>query len=338
MDESAREALDYALTLTGSLPGGKFGSSARADILAGGGSSRFFARLEDGNRRVVVMIDRSGDEFDSYLSVGNFLRENEIAVPDFYAADPSMGVLLMEDLGPLHLDEVLEKAGPEEELSFYRECTEMLLVLQTSVTAEMKRRGFLESRIFDEETLLSETDYFAREYTQRFCNVELPPQWEDERRKLAHRLSSLPPQFMHRDFQSRNIIVKDGRLRIIDFQTAHRGPGLYDTASLLKDPYHPILPGTRRTLLMELYYRLRDSGTAVAESFEEYYEDFIVAGIQRNLQALAAYSRLGLEMGKREFLDSIPAGLDLVEEGVDESGNFPGIKKILEDIRAEMKD
>ena len=142
---------------------------------------------------------------------------------------------------------------------------------------------------------------------------------------------------MHRDFQSRNIMVKSGQLRLVDFQTAHRGPGLYDLASLLRDPYHP-LPGDRAHALAEEFYgRLREGGALRDVGPDEFREGFVLAGIQRDLQALAAFVKLGKVKGKKEFLESIPAGLDLLEAGVDESGRFPSMKRMITALREKLE-
>lgn len=319
--------IDKILELSAMIPGGPFTPGAVMTVIAGGGSDRSFVRISDGGISAVALVQPGGGgEFESYIGIGRFLSSSEIPVPQFYSSDNKAGILLMEDLGDKSMETALEEAGPDEELSFYRESIDILFRLQTAVTSRMRQDGLLKGKVFGRDVLLSETDYFSREFAGRYCDIPLPSEWDRERELLAEKLASIPLSFMHRDFQSRNILVCGGSLRLIDFQTAHRGPGLYDAASLLKDPYHPVLPGTRRTLLMELYYRLREAGESPGDSFDEYYDTFLLAGIQRNLQALAAFAYLGLVKGKKDFLDSIPAGIDLLEEGIDEAGGFPVLK------------
>ena len=202
----------------------------------------------------------------------------------------------------------------------------------------MMRAGFLAKRRFDERTLLGETDYFVREFIEGLFRIDVPPAWERERRLLAASLAAEPPVFMHRDFQSQNILIKDGRLRLVDFQTAHRGPALYDAASLLKDAYHPLPASLRRELVAQLHGRLSERASWRVGRFDDFYGRFILAGIQRNLQALAAFAKLGLRKGKRKFLDSIPPGLDLLEEGVGEHGDFTALPAMIAAIRARIGD
>ncbi len=303
-----------------------------------GGSDRFFARIAAGGRSAVLLSQEPGWEIDSYIDVGRFLRRNGVGVPEIFAFDRERGFVLMEDVGDLHLDEELSRADAATETRRYREAVGVLVSLATGVAEAMEREGLLAQRIFDERALLGETDYFVREFVEGFCRIPLSPGWDRERRMIASALAAEPAVFMHRDFQSRNLLVQGDRLRVVDFQTAHRGPGLYDAASLLKDAYHPLAAPLRRALVEELYGGLRELGPRLVGSFEAYYGAFVLAGIQRNLQALAAFAKLGLRRGKPKFLDSIPPGLDLLEEGVAERGDLPALASMIAAIRRRMED
>ncbi|MCK4236346.1 MAG: phosphotransferase [Candidatus Krumholzibacteria bacterium] len=337
MDAEVQKRLKLAAELSSGMPGGSLGSSPEVIPLAGGGSERRFYRILQGKRSAVALVHIGGGaEFDSYLAIGEFLRRNGIGVPLFYGADRPQGVLLMEDLGNLHLEDALRGATADEELSLYRDCIGILVRLETNVTESMNYEGLLTSRLFDEDTLLGETDYFRKEFIDAYCPIDVPEGWERERRYIVKILVKQRRVFMHRDFQSRNIMIKAGSIRIVDFQTAHRGPGLYDAASLLKDPYHPLPAGVRYVLLRELFDGLNCEGCAVSKNFNEFYEHFTLAGIQRNLQALAAFASLGHKKGKERFLDSIPNCLNLVEEGIEESGRFPALQKMIDEIRVKL--
>jgi aminoglycoside/choline kinase family phosphotransferase len=314
-------------------------SAAALSAVADGGSDRRFFRLEGENRTAVVLSQPGGGwEVDSYVELARFLARFPVGVPEIYGFDAAQGMILMEDLGDLHLEEVLKTASPDEAAAWYRGALDVLVELETSVTAAMEREGLLREKIFDMETLLGETDYFLREFIEGFCPVRIADSWEEERRFLAGTLAREPRVFMHRDYQSRNIMLKDGRLRIVDFQTAHRGPGLYDAASLLKDAYHPVPAPIRRRLLEEFHAKLQERGARRGERFVEFYETFTLAGIQRTLQALAAFAKLGMRKGKTRFLDSIPSGIDLLEEGIRESGRFPGLAAMVAAIRPDLRD
>lgn len=337
-DDAVRPIIEDARALARDALPGFFGSGADVTLIAGGGSERRFFRLFSSVGSAVALSESEGSrELDSYVALAEFLGRHGIGVPEIYAVDRERRIILMEDLGDVHLETALASCTPAETEELYARCLELLARLQTEVTESMRREGVLAGKPFDEGTLLGETDYFRREFIEGFCPVPVPGSFDEERRSLARRLAAEPPVFMHRDFQSRNIMVQGGRLRLVDFQTAHRGPGLYDAASLLCDSYHP-LPSELRTRLLERYYaRLAPHGALGHASFGQLRDTFTLAAIQRTMQALAAFAKLGLRRGKPRFLDSIPSGLDLLEGALEESGRFPGIRKLMQDVRARIE-
>lgn len=324
------------MALSAQTADGALGSAAEARMLARGGSDRHFFRLSDGERSMIALIQPGGgEEFERYLAIGQFLQRSGIGVPAFYVFDRTRGVLLMEDLGDTHLEDRLADCAVNKERALYRDCLTVLATLQTTVAAVMVREGLLADTRFDTEVLLGETAYFEREFVVGYAGTTCPSGWEDERRLLAARLADEPAVFMHRDFQSRNIMIKEECVRIVDFQTAHRGPGLYDAASLLKDPYHPLPVPARNRLLQDFHRDLRAAGGDVPASFDRFYETFLLAGIQRNCQALAAYAFLGRTKGKKRFLESIPPALRLLREGIEEYGGLPALRSLVHEIRQQ---
>ncbi|MCX5752550.1 MAG: phosphotransferase [Candidatus Krumholzibacteria bacterium] len=338
IDQSAHPVLAAAKILAHRERLAGLDDATELSAIAGGGSNREFFRLAGGSRAAVVLHQPGGGrELDSYVEIARILARHGVGAPEIYAADREAGIVLMEDLGDVHLEDALSTASPAEASSLYRQSLDILVDLETTVTDSLARGNLLGDSIFDEKTLLGETEYFMREFVEGFCPVPVPGSWEEERRFLAAALARERRVFMHRDFQSRNIMLRDGRLRIVDFQTAHRGPGLYDAASLLKDAYHPVNALERRTLLEAFHAKLRARGAPEERHFGEFYEAFTLAGVQRNLQALAAFVKLGTRMGKPRFLDSIPNGIDLLEEGVRESRTLPGLETMVAAIRERMR-
>ena len=339
IEDEARRIIEAASGLAGRAGVGEFASWEAAAAIDEGGSDRRFYRLAAGNRTAVLLSQPGGArEIDSYLEIARLLSRFHAGAPEIYASDGTRGLILMEDLGDLHLEDALKTASGEEAAAYYAAALDILVLLETSVTEALAREGLLQDRIFDEKTLLGETEYFMREFIEGFCTVPVAETWEEERRFLAAALAREPLVFMHRDFQCRNIMVKDGRLRIVDFQTAHRGPGLYDTASLLKDPYHPIPAHERHALLEEFHAKLQARGARRGETFDEFHRMFTLAGIQRNLQALAAFVKLGIKRGKPRFLASIPDGINLLEEGIRESRRLPGLQTMVAASRVRISE
>ncbi|MDZ7861069.1 MAG: phosphotransferase [Candidatus Krumholzibacteriota bacterium] len=331
--DTITELAAYSLKMAARLPGGPLNASARVIPFSKSGSNRYFFRLSDGNRSAVALIDpRPDGEFEDYISIGKFLWRNGIGVPEFYSVDRERGIVVMEDLGDLSLEITVKKDNTDKIMPLYKRCLDLLCELQTDITSAIKEENMLSGKLFDKNRLLSETSYFEDEFLTRFQSYRIPKGWKNEKEKLAEIISSQPLVFMHRDFQSRNIIIEKNKPRIIDFQTAHLGPGMYDTVSLLKDPYVSLSEHDRRSLLAYLYNILEERGAHNRMSYEEFISLFVTTGIQRNLQTLAAFAKLGYSDGKKLFLESIPAGLRLLEEGAGVNNSYPAIEEMAKDL------
>ena len=124
--------------------------------------------------------------------------------------------------------------------------------------------------------------------------------------EIAERLASLPRVLVHRDFQSQNIIIRNGHAYLIDFQGMRPGLSKYDLASLLYDPYVD-LSGGEREELFESYRAMRERNGCPLRTDDE--EIFRLCAMQRLMQALGAYAFLGLVRENKAFLSHIPAAL-----------------------------
>jgi aminoglycoside/choline kinase family phosphotransferase len=158
---------------------------------------------------------------------------------------------------------------------------------------------------FDEGLYLWEQGYFFREFASRF-SVLTAEELEEVRlgeglAEVRRTLAALPRRMVHRDFQSQNVIVRDGQAWLIDYQGLRPGRPEYDLASLLYDPYVRLPEGERRELLA-YYAGLHGAG----EAFGSDAGVFARCACQRLMQALGAYGFLGLVKGKTPFLRHIP--------------------------------
>src|SRR5205823_5337763 len=125
--------------------------------------------------------------------------------------------------------------------------------------------------------------------------------------QIAEQLAERPRVLVHRDFQSQNIIIRNGQAHLIDFQGMRPGLAEYDLASLLFDPYVTFSRAECEELLADYESKRAAAGNAVASDSRDVFR---LCGIQRLMQALGAYGFLGLVKGNKAFLDYIPAALD----------------------------
>jgi len=274
--------------------------------IAGDGSDRRFFRVRWENRNFVVMYSppetpfraRENIAFD-YFSY--HLAFRSIPVPEVYISDPANGIFIMEDLGDLSLYAYIRR-HPKARYSVYREVVKLLAHFHQNAIVNMNPAFCIDGSFYDPPFVLEkELEYFRRSF---LCNfLGLPASWNDLKDDFC-RLADLagtndPSSCIHRDFQSRNIMIKEGKLFIIDYQAIRYGPSEYDLASLLIDPYIG-MPLQERQNLIKLHARLKKDFSVSR------YE---IVSLCRNLQILAAFTFLGKDKGKPFFLEFIPRAL-----------------------------
>jgi aminoglycoside/choline kinase family phosphotransferase len=220
--------------------------------MPGGASTRRYLRITAGAARAVAMFvpDQTPEEKTSgaastrwpFLEVHALLSERGVRVPRILGEACDDGLLLLEDLDDDTLGAVIERA-PERREALYRQAVEDLALAQRRLV-ELPPESVVRSRAFDAELLRWELEHF-REWGLEARGVTLAP---DDRaafdaiaERLAARIASWPRGFVHRDYQSRNLMVKgsgdEAKLLWIDFQDALLGPRVYDLVALLQDSY-----------------------------------------------------------------------------------------------------
>jgi len=171
-----------------------------------------------------------------------------------------------------------------------------------------------------------EREYFKENFVNVVCGLKLAPVFEkeldEELLALAVRLSEGRTSLIHRDFQSQNVMVRQGQPFLIDFQGMRFGNPLYDLGSLLCDPYVAFTDNQINELLT--FYCILASWDLDWETFSERFWE---ASAQRLMQALGAYGFLGYKKGLRNFLKHIPAGLNNLNRA---SSNATSLPRLLE--------
>jgi hypothetical protein len=292
---------------------------ANITVLVGDGSDRRFLRVGADERSLVVVLPNLSSEHGLAESraawfIGNHLHGCGVPVPQMYGYDPASGVVVCEDLGDrlLHHEVLAENWTVEKLVSCYGQIVELLARMQIEGRRDFKDEWCWDTRVYDRQLMLArESGYFMESCCRQFLGItSVPVGLSEEFVKLAELASALPAGFfLHRDFQSRNIMITDGRPRFIDFQGGRFGPLGYDLASLLIDPYVALPDSVREHLLQKYIEVLADyPDGAPAFSVEGYY----LLALQRNLQILGAFAFLANVKGKSFFLDYLrPAALSL---------------------------
>ncbi|HRJ72829.1 MAG TPA: phosphotransferase [Terrimicrobiaceae bacterium] len=274
-----------------------------------GGSDRKFYRICAGTERPVILVKYSGQKEENrhYVDIAKFLAAAGVNVPDIYYHDPDEGLIWMQDLGGEDLW-ASRNAPWDDRRPLYESALTEAAKMHTAATRRLDGSGLRLEREFGEQLYLWEQSYFFDNCLRAHFGLdeatvrryaELPAM-----QGIAVRLAALPRVLVHRDFQSQNILIRDGEAWLIDFQGMRPGLPHYDAASLLYDPY-VTLSGAERAQLLEFYKRAASArGMEVSGDFDSVFHH---CALQRLMQALGAYGFLGLQKGRPDFLVHIPA-------------------------------
>jgi aminoglycoside/choline kinase family phosphotransferase len=297
--------------------------------LTGDGSSRQFWRIRRRSGEGLYMAvapPTNGTEQDLQEAraarlIGVHLHAQGLPVPALYGWNEKNGLLLFEDLGEVKLhDLVLNNKNPsgtgnwqqggkqEQELPVFLQAVQQLALMQIRGAEGFNDDWCWDTKIYDYSLMMQrESGYFLRAFWQDMLAQEVPPGIEEEFAHIAATAALAPAHFfLHRDFQSRNIMVCDGRVRFIDFQGGRRGPLGYDLASLLIDPY-TALPASLQDELLQAYLDAMVSIHPINSS--QFRQEYAFLAVQRNLQIIGAFSFLSKARGKLFFANFITPSL-----------------------------
>ena len=285
----------------------------RVEPLEKGGSDRKYYRIQvpDGSPLILVKYGSQREENRHYVAIAEFLDAEEIRVPRIYFHDETEGLIWMEDLGELDLWTFRDEPWPRRR-ELYRSALEQAARLHMRAHSAQGVEVLHLQKEFNAELYRWEQDYFFENCLGLFFKADaatLAPLLHcPALEKMAHDLAALPRVLVHRDFQSQNIMIKEGDAYFIDFQGLRPGLPQYDLASLFYDPYVTLTPPQRKEL-MEDYMEL-----AGIDDRAEFLRVYDLCAVQRLMQALGAYGFLGIVKARPQFLQHIPVALASLEE------------------------
>jgi len=304
--------------------------------LPGDGSDRQWYRAAD-RRQTVIVADHGIKptaafcEAEAFVAIGRHLHRKGVPVPEIFQADTFAGLVFMEDLGSRNLQAHIKTASDRKSVEgVYRQMVDILLAMSFRGAEQFDPRWTYQTPRYDRGVVLEkECRYFSEAFLDGFLGAREPAKnLKEEYCRLADRIEAIRPLgFMHRDFQSRNIMVREGCFYLIDFQGGRLGPPHYDLASLLIDPYVDLPPALRERLLDYFAACLSTpTGIPVAEIRHAYR----YCALSRNLQILGAYGFLTRQKGKPFFAQYIPAAVRSLQENLSRFGRdeFPNLARI----------
>jgi len=304
--------------------------------IAGDGSKRIFWRVGGLKSDVsyIAMENAPTDDFSkrentAYLNIGRHLRSKGLPLPEIHRFDLGKGWFIMEDFGDVSLQTACERA--KERVPLYAPVVEILFQQQTRGAEGFDTAWTCQTETYDRQVMRRyEVDYFKEAFLGTYLGIR--KEWPGLEKSFEHLIEEASRAenrfFLHRDFQSRNIMITGKKIGILDWQGGRLGPLAYDLASLLIDPYTR-LPVPEEESIYSMYFQLlRRKQPDRLLSFEK---TFPYLAIQRNLQILGAFSFLSRVRGKTYFEDYIPGALESLRHLLEavKDGNLSSLRDLV---------
>jgi aminoglycoside/choline kinase family phosphotransferase len=296
-----------------------------------GGSDRKFYRVQCSPDQTIILVkyNLEREENRHYVQIAQFLAEHDIRAPKIYFHDPEEGLIWIEDLGELDLfgyreeswlvrrafyESALDEAG-----KLHRLPEEVSLSVKDNLPAE-----------FNSALYHWEQSYFFENCLGRYFKIDKAKLDElaglPRLNEIVNHLADLPRNLVHRDFQSQNIIIRNGQAYLIDFQGMRPGLAAYDLASLLYDPYVDLAEDERAELIAYYIEQQKKNGMHINGDFDSTLR---LCAMQRLMQALGAYGFLGLAKGNTSFLQHIPKALHSLRAVVSKTDGLKPLETFL---------
>ncbi len=286
------------------------------EMLPPSGSYREYCRMGNENRTVIGAFNNDVKENTAFLSFSNHFYIKGVAVPKVYAVSSDLKKYLLEDLGETTLFDFLtrtrENEGFSENIvSEYKKVLKVLPKIQIIAGKDIDYSVCYPREAFDKQSMMWDLNYF-KYYFLKLAKIQFDEQaLEDDFQLFSNfLLSASSHYFLYRDFQSRNVMLKNGEVYFIDYQGGRQGALQYDLASLLYDGKADIPESVRKQLYDYYIGELKKLMKVDEETFADYFKGFVLIRI---MQAMGAYGFRGFYEKKEHFLKSIPYALKNLE-------------------------
>jgi aminoglycoside/choline kinase family phosphotransferase len=277
-----------------------------------GGSGRKIIRLANEKASAIGILYGIREENVAFLEFSKHFRRHGLPVPEIYAEDLDRGAYLEEDLGETTLFEFLSKNRSGETIApavieAYRKAVAVLPRFQVEAARDLDYSVCYPCASFDRQSIAWDLNYF-KYYFLRLAGIPFSEQaLENDFNRLTEFLLTAPSDyFLYRDFQSRNILLRNADPFFVDYQGGRKGALQYDIASLLYDAKADLPPELRQQLLDHYLDSLSRFIKLDREVFLRHYYAYVYVRI---MQALGAYGFRGFFERRAHFLQSVPYAL-----------------------------
>jgi aminoglycoside/choline kinase family phosphotransferase len=276
------------------------------------GSGRRIIRLANGSSSAIGILHDVREENLAFVKFSQHFRRHGLPVPEIYAEDLDHNAYLEEDLGDTTLFDFLSRNRKGEEIApavmdAYRKALAALPRFQVEAGRDLNYKFCYPRGSFDRQSIAWDLNYF-KYYFLRLAGIPFNEQAleRDFSNLTKFLLTADRDYFLYRDFQSRNIMLRDGQPFFVDYQGGRKGALQYDVASLLYDAKADLPPNVRQSLLEHYLDQLAKFIPLDREVFMRHYYAYVYVRI---MQALGAYGFRGFYERKPHFLQSVPFAL-----------------------------
>lgn len=305
--------------------------------LTGDASNRRYFRVVFGDQSFVLMVwEPFVDNADyPFLGVLNHFAKHGVLVPKVRAKSPANGLVLLEDLGDLTLERKFwETRDQSEVIPFYRQAIDELIKIHFSATDDASKNCVAFRVAFDLGKLLWEMNYGREHLIEGIGQVNLTAIEKKNLDRIFNDICALLAErhrrICHRDYHSRNLMIKLGQMRVIDFQDARMGPIQYDLVSLVYDSYVD-LSGSSRVAILNYYKEAALDVGASPKEFDDFELMMKIQRIQRCFKACGSFSSFYQMRKDTRYLKYISKTLKIVSDTIVEFPEYRVFYDILSD-------
>ncbi len=298
--------------------------------LAGDASARKYFRIIHNQQTYVLMLwEPFVAENYPFLSVLRHFEKSSVNVPKVIAVAESLGVILLEDLGDLTLERKFwESAQQETSWPFYQKALDEIIKIHTTAT-KLNHKTTAKEIQFDTAKFLWEMNYAKEHLLEGVLKIQLSESQKTDLDKVftdfCEKLHHEPKVICHRDYHSRNLMLKLNQMYVIDFQDARLGPIQYDLVSLIKDSYVDITDSYAEQML-NYYFENTNFIKDFNISKDQFYYMYEIQSVQRCFKACGSFASFMNMRGDRRYLKYLTPTLKKVMRSL---AHFPEYKLLL---------
>jgi N-acetylmuramate 1-kinase len=316
-------------------------AGAKVVPLTGDASDRrYFRVLQRDEPSLVLAVHPGPIAFDTlpFVNVARLFSQLPVPVPRILHHSDALGIMALDDLGDVTLQAHLGAASPAEHRALYRQAVTLIEVMQRR-GAEMASPEHVPYGVaFDVEKLTWELQFFVKNFLEGYRGAALTPASRaalaQEFGGIAEELAAEPRVLCHRDYHSRNLMLRGGELYIIDFQDARMGPDTYDMVSLLRDSYVDLTESDVEDLIA-FFVAVRTPAGRANEA--EFRRRFDLMAVQRNLKALGTFGFQTISRGNPVYIQYIPRTLNYVRANLERYPRFARLRELLAEHLDELR-